>query len=133
MRALVARGIHIDAADHFGFRAVHYACWTNQYWTLVEKSGELLEMLLNAGAADTPTLAAARGDMDAVGTFIAAGPAFVNDGEALQKRPLSAAVEQGRHQLVRYLLDHGADPSLPEGTDVSARFRADDFLCEKRH
>lgn len=115
VRALLTRGIDIDTTDHFGFRAVHYACWTNQYWTLVEKSGELLEMLLKAGAADTPTLAAARGDMDAVGTFIAADPAFVNDGEALQKRPLSAAVEQGRHQLVRYLLDHGADPSLPEG------------------
>ncbi|MDE0040945.1 MAG: ankyrin repeat domain-containing protein, partial [Candidatus Poribacteria bacterium] len=115
VRALVARGIDIDAADHFGFRAVHYTCWTNQYWTLAEKSGRLLETLLNAGAADSPTLAAARGDMDAVRTFIAADPAFVNDGEALQKRPISAAVERGRHQLVRYLLDQGGNPSLPEG------------------
>ena len=115
VRALLTRGIDVDTTDHFGFRAVHYACWTNQYWTLAEKSGELLEMLLDTGSADSPTLAAARGDMDAVRTFIAADPAFVNDGEALGKRPLSAAVERSRHQLVRYLLDHGADPSLPEG------------------
>ena len=115
MRALVAHGMDIDAADHFGFRAVHYTCWTNQYWTLVEKSEGLLEMLINAGAADSPTLAAVRGDMDAVRAFVAADPAVVNDGEALQKRPLSTAVERGRRQLVRYLLDHGADPSLPEG------------------
>ncbi len=115
VRALVTHGIDIDAADHFGFRAVHYTCWTNQYWTLAEKSGGLLETLLNAGAADSPTLAAARGDRDAVRTFVAADPAVVNDGEALQKRPISAAVERGRHQLVQYLLDLRADPSLPEG------------------
>lgn len=115
VRALLADGIHIDATDHFGFRAVHYACWTNQYWTLAEKSGELLEMLLKAGAADSPALAAARGDLEALRTFVSADPAFVNDGEALGKRPLSAAVERGHHNIVRYLLEHDADPSLPEG------------------
>lgn len=113
--ALLASGIEIDAADHLGFRAVHYACWTNQYWTLTDGDGELLRMLLDRGAADTPTLAAARGDLHALRAFVAADPAAVNDGDTLQKRPLSAAVERSHSNIVRFLLDHGANPSLPEG------------------
>jgi len=53
--------------------------------------------------------------MEALRRFVRADPAAVNDGEVLQKRPLSAAVE-GRHkEIVRYLLAEGADPSMPEG------------------
>ena len=115
VRVLLTRGIDIDATDHFGFRAVHYACWTNQYWTLAEKSGELLRTLLDTGAADSPTLAAARGNLDAVRAFVAADPAADNHGDTLQKRPLSAAVERNHRNIVRFLLDHGANPSLPEG------------------
>ncbi len=114
-RALLTSGIDIDAVDHLGFRAVHYVYWTNQYWTLKEGSAELLRMLLDTGAADSPTLAAARGDLDAVRAFVAADPVAVNDGDALQKRPLSAAVERNHRSIVRFLLDHGANPSLPEG------------------
>lgn len=115
VRALLASGTEIDAADHVGFRAVHYARWANQYWTLTDGSGELLEMLLDAGATDSPTLAAARGDLHAVRDFVAADSALVNNGETLQKRPLSAAVERGHRKIVRFLLDQGGDPSLPEG------------------
>ncbi|MDE0297121.1 MAG: ankyrin repeat domain-containing protein [Candidatus Poribacteria bacterium] len=112
---LLANGIDIDCTDHAGFRAIHYAYWSNQYWTLAENVDRLLEMLLEAGAADSATLASARGDMAELQAFIAADPALVNDGEALQKRPLSAAAERGHHKIVRYLLDHGANPSLREG------------------
>ena len=115
VRALLADGIDIDATDHFGFRAVHYVCWTNQYWTLVEERDGLVQMFLDAGTDDSPTLAAVRGDLDAVRAFVAANPTAVNDGETLQKRPLSAAVERGHHKIVRYLLDHDVDPSLKEG------------------
>lgn len=114
-RALLASNIEIDAADHLGFRAVHYTYWTNQYWTLTEESDGLLQMLLDAGAADSPTLAAARGDLSAVRAFVATNPTLVNDGEALQKRPISAAVERGDCEMVRFILDQGGDPSLPEG------------------
>ena len=115
VRVLLADGIDINATDHFGFRAVHYARWTNQYWMLTEGGAGVLQMLLEGGATDSPTLAAARGDLSAVRAFVATDPTAVNDGEALQKRPLSAAVERGHRKIARYLLDHGADPSLPEG------------------
>ena len=114
VRSLLAAGVEIDPVDHFGFRPVHYACWRNQYWAFGKAGIALLKALLDAGAADSTTLAATRGDLNAVRAFVAADASAVNDGESLQKRPLSAAVERGHREIVRYLLDHGADPTLSE-------------------
>ena len=75
----------------------------------------MMQALLSAGATDSVALAAARGDLVAVRAFVEADATRVNDGEQLQKRPLSAAVEGGHSDIVRYLLDHGADPNLREG------------------
>ncbi len=112
---LLSAGVEVDAADHQGFRAAHYACWTSTYWGLRKGCVEMLQVLLDGGAADSPTLAAVRGDLEAVRTFIEADASAVNDGDTLQKRPLSAAVEGDHRELVRFLLDQGADPKLPEG------------------
>ena len=115
VRALLAGGIEIDVVDHAGFRAVHYTCWTDQYWTLAEGGVPLLRILLHAGTTDSPTLAAARGDPDTLRAFVMANREAVDAPEALGKRPLSAAIERGHRNIVRYLLDQGADPSLAEG------------------
>ncbi len=112
---LLSGGVEVDAVDHKGFRAAHYACWTTAYWGLRKGCTDVLQALLDGGAADSPTLAAVRGDLEAVRTFIAADASAVNDGDTLQKRPLSTAVEGGHRELVRFLLDQGADPTLPEG------------------
>ena len=114
VRVLLKSNIDVDATDHAGFRAVHYTRWRDLMWHRSKVNPELAELLLEAGSRDTPTLAAARGDLDAVRAFVAADPAAVNDGERLQKRPLSAAVEGGHRDIVRFLLDNGADPGLPE-------------------
>ena len=112
---LLAGEIDVDAVDHRGFRAAHYAFWKNPYWGSGEGGGALLQMLLDAGSADSPALAAARGDQGALRAFVEADPAAANEGEELQKRPLSAAAERGHREMVRYLLDRGADPTLSEG------------------
>lgn len=114
VRALLAGGVEVDAVDHLGFRAAHYACWTGQYWNLAKGGTELLQVLLEGGAADSPALAAVRGDLEAVHAFVETDAAAANDGEGLEKRPLSAAVEGGHREVVRFLLDHGADPTLAE-------------------
>ncbi|MDE2999925.1 MAG: ankyrin repeat domain-containing protein [Gemmatimonadota bacterium] len=114
LRALLDSDVDVDAADHAGFRAIHYTYWKDLMWHRSKASPDLAGLLLNAGARDSPALAAARGDLDAVKAFVAADPSAVNDGENLQKRPLSAAVERGHRDIVRFLLDNGADPGLPE-------------------
>ena len=65
--------------------------------------------------------------------FVAAYPAAANDGDALQKRPLSAAVERNHRKIVRYLLDRGADPSLPEGRLCPHGSALMTALREQRH
>ena len=114
VKALLDSDVDVDAVDHAGFRAIHYTYWKDLMWHRSKASPDLTELLLNAGARDTPALAAARGDLDAVKAFVAADPSAVNDSENLQKRPLSAAVEGGHREIVRFLLDNGADPGLPE-------------------
>ena len=115
VKALLNSNVDVDAVDHAGFRAIHYTLWVDLMWHRSRVNPALLSALLDAGARDSPTLAAARGDLDAVRAFVAADPAAVNDGEKLQKRPLSAAVEGGHRDIVRFLLDNDADPSLQEG------------------
>lgn len=115
VKALLDSDVDVDAADHAGFRAIHYTYWKDLMWHRSKASPDLAELLLDAGSRDSPALAAARGDLDAVRAFVDADPSAVNDGEILQKRPLSAAVEGGHRNIARFLLEMGADPSLQEG------------------
>ena len=115
VKVLLKSDIDVDATDHAGFRAVHYTRWRDLMWHRSKVDPGLMQLLIDAGSRDSPTLAAARGDLDAVRAFVTADPAAVNDGGKLQKRPLSAAVEGGYRDIVRFLLDNDADPSLPEG------------------
>jgi RNA polymerase sigma factor (sigma-70 family) len=113
---LKAGGVELEATDFLGFRAVHCAIWPGLYWNPWNAGGvALMQVLLAAGAADSISLAAARGDLAAVCAFVEADSTAVDDGEQLQKRPLSAAVEGGHRDIVRFLLDQGADPNLREG------------------
>ena len=86
--ALLAGGVEVDAVDHLGYRATHYACWTGYYWNLAKGGVELLQLLLDGGAADSPTLAAARGDLAAVRGFSSAGT-----GTTRQATPVSSVTE----------------------------------------
>ena len=112
---IIKRGSSLDTTDQFGFRPIHYACWHNQYWKPKENTSQIIDILLQAGAADSPSLAAFRGEQKALQAFIQQDPRFANDGDTLEKRPLSTAVEKDHKAMVRYLLDHGADPKLAEG------------------
>lgn len=112
---LLDTGADVDAVDHQGYRPIHYVYWEGGYWNRKEDETELAGLLLERGARDTITLAAARGDLDAVRAFLQQDRALANDGDAPQKRPISAAVEIGRRDIVQLLLDHDADPALFEG------------------
>ena len=112
---IIKRGSPLATTDQFGFRLIHYACWHNQYWKPKENTRQIIDILLQAGVADSPSLAAFRGEQKALQSFIQQDPRLANDGDTLEKRPLSTAVGKDHKAMVRYLLDHGADPKLAEG------------------
>lgn len=123
VRLLLDRGADIEAVKSDGFKAIHSALFHNrQGWirqqqnpaTDTLRAGRVAGLLLERGATYTIFLAAVFGDMDAVKKMLVADPALANFEDTHHRRPLSAAAWREDMDMVRLLLQHGADPSLPE-------------------
>jgi ankyrin repeat protein len=74
-------------------------------------------LLIDRGAAYDLTVAAACGDLSHVAAALDAAPERSREARPHGRRPLSAAVAFGHDDLVRLLLDRGADPTWSEGAD----------------
>ena len=119
---LLRNGAEVDATGFSaedrlggaGFRPLTLALWHTPYWRQ-RNDYAMARHLLDRGAAYTITVAAALGDAERVRELLAADPRLANDVESCGKRPLSAAAERGRTEIVEALLDAGADPTLAEG------------------
>jgi hypothetical protein len=70
-------------------------------------------ILLNRGAVDDLTVAAAFGDLDRVRAMLDQDPALIRIMRRNGRRPLNGATEFGKTAMVRLLLERGADPRLP--------------------
>ena len=124
LELLVARGADVDApgfsSDNrlggFGFRPITTALWFHPYWRQ-RNDYDLARALLGHGADYTITIAAALGDIDRVKELLAADSSLCNHQEAGGKRALSAAAERNYGEIVKTLLDAGADPNLEEGAN----------------
>jgi ankyrin repeat protein len=75
---------------------------------------EIVDLLLASGARYTIFIAALRGDMPFVRAALARDPGLANFEDTCHHRVLSAAVRRGDLAMTRLLLEHGADPNLPE-------------------
>ena len=121
---LMARGAEVDSpgfsSDNrlggFGFRPVVSALWYHQYWQQ-RNDYDTVKKLLDYGAEYTMTVAAALGDQDRVKTLLAQDANLANHQEFGGKRALSAAAERNYVDIVKLLLDAGADPNLEEGAN----------------
>ena len=115
VRALVAAGADVDAVRGDGYRPLHCALMPN--WFFQVDSGprtEIADLLLSRGARYTVLVAALRGDGEFVRNALARDRSVANFEDTCHHRVLSAAVRRGDVAMTRLLLEHGADPNLPE-------------------
>ena len=103
-----------DRLGGTGFRPVVLALWHHPYWQQ-RNDYVIARQLLGRGARYSITVAAALGDEDRVCELLESNAGLANDQESGGKRPLSAAAERNHVEIVKRLLDAGADPNLDEG------------------
>ena len=70
--------------------------------------------LLDRGARRDLTLVCRMGDLEGAREVLAADPGAALRLDPARRSPLTAAVTAGHLELVKLLLDHGADPAAPE-------------------
>jgi ankyrin repeat protein len=112
MIALLDAGANPDAVRADGGRPINSALRMRGHTAL--QAGVLAGALLARGAAYNIYLAAVLGDYDYLNAALARDPALANFEDTSHQRPISAAAGRNDIKMVRLLLDHGANPSLPE-------------------
>jgi len=80
----------------------------------VPYDARLARLLIDRGATFDLTIASALGDLDAVRAMLDANPSRISEQRPDDRRPLYAAAEFGRLDILRLLLDRGADPTWPD-------------------
>ena len=114
-RALLAAGANVDAVRGDGYRPIHSALMPNWFFQMPLGAREqIAEMLLSHGARYTIFIAALKGDGDFVRDALARDRSLANFEDTCHHRVLSAAVRRQDVAMTRQLLEHGADPNLPE-------------------
>ncbi len=100
------------AAD---FQPIDLALWTGPFWG-IRGDFETARLLLERGAVYDLAIASALGDLDHVKRLLDDVPEQIGSVRKSGKRALSSAVEFGHPQIVRLLLERGANPNWAEGS-----------------
>ena len=79
---------------------------------------DLARLLVTRGATYDVTIAAALGDGDQVKAMLDRDPSRISESRPDARRPLNAAAEFGHLEIVRLLLERGADPTWPDADDA---------------
>jgi len=112
---LLAAGADPDAVRGDGYRPIHLTLMPN-FLVGVRNGVQVAtaDLLLARGARYTLFVAALRLDVPFIRTALQRDPSLANEEDTNHHRPLSAAARRNDLALVRLLLDHGANPNLPE-------------------
>ncbi len=123
VRILVERGADVDADLGDGVRPIHRALYgAHPVWPFspvassAMNRGRLLiaGYLFGKGSEYDIFLAAELGDLATVTEWLRRDPTLANFADTRKRRPISGAVSGQHVDIVRLLLQHGADPSLSE-------------------
>jgi ankyrin repeat protein len=113
--ALLAAGANANAARGDGIKPIH-AALLNSWRARVtrEQAWEIADRLLTHGAEYNIYIAAVRGDMGFVRDALAKDDTLASFEDTCHFRPISAAASRDDYEMVKLLLEHGADPNAPE-------------------
>jgi uncharacterized protein len=124
---LLERGADIDARRYEGARPIHlyngdyhYRGWRDVPEENSTRPGDVLAHLIARGAYVDICTAAHLGNLDRVRELVERDPSLANRVSDYVSyylgsgSPLRNAAATGRLEVVRFLLDHGADPNLNE-------------------
>jgi ankyrin repeat protein len=112
MEELIAAGAAADAARADGYRPVH--CALHRGRKPPEQARATAQFLLDHGAGYTIYLAGVFGDAAYVRAALGRDRSQANHTDTQWWRPITAAARRKDFEMVKLLLDHGADPNLPE-------------------
>lgn len=118
---LLDRGANIDAMRADGARPInltngdyHYRAWRDLPSDTLRPHHVLTGYLLAKGANYDISTAARLGDLDQVKRLVHQLNQLPPYHGFYNSAPLRNAAGQGHHEVVKYLLEQGADPNLPE-------------------
>jgi ankyrin repeat protein len=112
MSLLLDSGAQVDAVRGDGFRPIHCALRRGRKPAL--NAGATAGILLGRGSTYNIYPAAVFGDEAYVREALDRDASLANFEDTSHWRPLSAATTRNDLGMVKLLLEHGADPSLPE-------------------
>jgi ankyrin repeat protein len=115
VQALLEAGAEPDAVRGDGYRPIHLAVMTNFLVSGPSPAARAVaDLLLARGARYTMFLAALLGDDEFIRAHLVRDRSSANEEDTNHHRPISGAARRGDGNLVRLLLEHGANPSLAE-------------------
>ncbi len=135
---LLDQGVSADALSKSGHTALHFAAQigrpkiaeiliekggadlnkkdkdgvTPLFWAAFKGQNEMVEILLKYGAQFTIHIAAMLGDKKRLLDFLASDPDSVNAESFIKGTPLIFAVFRDQEEMVKILLEKGADPDI---------------------
>ena len=97
----------------------------------IRNSWVILGKLLEKGATYSISIAAAVGDQERIEQLLKRNPDLAAQLDSCRVSPLSYAAREGYTHIVQLLLEHGADPNMPE--DLAPQGRALFEACGGNH
>jgi len=113
---LVDLGASLSVKNALGFTPVDLTIWRNHLWSDGGQPWwEGTKFFLSRGAEYTINIASCLGDADKVAGMLAEAPDLAQEyQDGSGRRPLSCAAFFNHLDIVRILLEHGADPNAKE-------------------